>query len=319
MTLIDIWYIMLLEDLHIKLTNKNNMKKPQILKLVDDALGKLKANPKNWSIEENAYRNQLFSTIVTLLSSIPEDSQIRNYVMFKRSVKNLIIEDFRSRSYRGVSVPFMKYVDQDFVNNFILQSDNIWHNEKHKWLSDDVVFPYYEQTALIDLSFHFTCGYEGHPYRWFKALSEQKKSEILAARLELSKSKTEYSYCVISEIIRSSDDAKLFKKAAEYVDEYKLWESVFSSDEKFDPNSDEGIALIPLAEHLSPELWILDEISKVDKMTRGDRATLDEKIEKIRKYFGHVNLPQQVVMTLVTNALESDDSVKAEYCSKFLV
>ncbi len=317
MTYIDIYYIMLLGDLHIRLTNKNNMKKPQILKLVDDALGKLKANPKNWNIEENAYRNQLLSTVVTLLSSIPEDSPIRNYVMFKRSVKNLIVEDFRSRSYRGASVPFMKYVDQDFVNNFILQSDNIWHEEKHEWLSDDVVFPYYERIAVTDLRFHFVGSYTGHPNKWFTSLSQQRKTEILSARLELSRKDSDTH--IISEIIKCSDDAGLFKKAAEYVDMYKLWNSVFYLDEKFDPDSDKGIALILLAEHLSPELWILDEISKVDKMTRYYRDTLDEKIEKIRKYFGHVKLPQHVVITLVTSALESDDSVKAEYCSKFLV
>ena len=308
---------MLFGYLNIKLTNKNNMKKPQILKLVDNALGKLRANPKNWSIEENTYRNQLLSTVVTLLSKIPEDSPIRNYVMFKRSIKNLIIEDFRSRSNRGISVPFMRYVDQDFVNNFILQSDNIWHSEKHEWLSDDVVFPYYEQIAVVDLLFHFTYGYEGHPYKWFKELPESKKSEILTARLELPRK--EPSTRVVSEIVKSSDDMELFMRAARYIDTYKLWNDVFDSDEKFDPGSDEGITLMSLAEHLSPELWILDEIGKVDKMTRWDRIALDEKIGKIRKYFGHVNLPQQEVMTLVTNALENDDSAKVEYCSQFLV
>jgi hypothetical protein len=308
---------MLFEYLHIKLTNKNNMKKPQILKLVDNALGKLRANPKNWSIEENTYRNQLLSTVVKLLSSIPEDSPIRGYVMFERSIKNLIIEDFRSRSNRGISVPLMRYVDQDFVNNFILQSDNIWHSEKHEWLSDDVVFPYYEQIAVVDLLFNFTCRHEDHPCKWFKGLPESKKSEILIARLELSKK--EPSIRVISEIIKSSDDIELFTRAALYVDTYKLWNDVFDSDKKFDPDSDEGIALMPIAEHLSSELWIMDEIVKVGKMTKWDRVTLDEKIEKIRKYFGHVNLPQQEVMNLVTNALDDDDSIKAEYCSKFLV
>jgi len=293
------------------------MKKPQILKLVDDALKKLKDNPDCFNGEQNTYRNQLLSTAVRLLSSIPEDSCIRDYVSFKRSVKKLIIEDFRSRSNRGVSEPFMKYVDQNFLHDFILQSHNIWHCEKHRWLPENVVFDYYEKTSLKDLCFHFVEQYTGHPYRWFKGLSEPKKTEILIARLELSKKGP--SSGVIYEIIKSSDDSELFRLVAGYVDNSKLWNSVFHSDIYFDPESDEGIELIPIAEHLSPKLWILSEISSSDKMTKCDTCALDVKIEQIRLYFGHVNLPQENVLTIMSEALESNDFLKVEYCSKFLI
>lgn len=290
------------------------MKTPSILTLVNRALRKLKACPYDGYPATYNYRNPLLSTVVTLLSSIPEDSEVRNSESFKKSVKSLFIEDFSGRSHRGHSEPFMKYLDPDFINEHILQNTTIWPSEKHRWVAEEALFAYYERKSLTDLSFGFRHNKE--IIKWFRGLTEEKRTEILTKRLNLAvKDECGRNDEVIFEIMTYSDDDELWKQLAGYVDEYMHWDSIFYSDECFDPESDKGIRIIPIAENLKPELWILQTISSLGNVAEYE---IDEKIQKIRQYFGHVNAPQAGVRDLMAKALQENDPKKLKFYSGFI-
>ena len=291
------------------------MKTPSILTLVNRSLRKLKAHPCDGFPASYAYRKPLLSTVATLLSSIPEDSEVRNSESFKKSVKSLFIEDFSGRSHRGHSEPFMKYLDPDFINEHILQNETVWPSEKHRWVSEEALFAYYEHKSLTDLSFGFRHNKE--IIKWFRGLPEQKGIEILTKRLDLAvKDEKGGNDEVIFEIMTYSDSDELWKQVAGYVNEHRHWDSIFYSDECFDPESDKGIRIIPIAEYLRPESWILQTISSLGNVAD---YVIEEKIKKIRKYFGHVNAPQAGVRDLMAKALQENDLEKLKFYSGFIV